>query len=285
MAPGIAWRTANPRWIGGLSPGTSYHSFLLGSHCHASFGPGGPHAKSCGFCLRRSLASFIMLHPLSIKARWFLVLTFVGACVAGVAWLTHGPSFVAAVWQAKDLLIGWCRTYPLVMFAALVLLPAFGFPASALLLLAGAIWGSNWTSCALAIGATALNMSWTYLVAAGPARALIARLLGTRWDRWRSLGQKDRIRLAILLRVTPGVPLFVQNYVLGLLAVPFLPYILISVPINGVFVIGFVLTGGAIFEGHLGKAFFGVAVLVAAILVLRLLRSRSKATASESLKV
>ena len=143
MAPGIAWRTANPRWIGGLSPGTSYHSFLLGSHCHASFGPGGPHAKSCGFCLRRSLASFIMLHPLSIKARWFLVLTFVGACVAGVAWLTHGPSFVAAVWQAKDLLIGWCRTYPLVMFAALVLLPAFGFPASALLLLAGAIWGAT----------------------------------------------------------------------------------------------------------------------------------------------
>jgi len=225
-----------------------------------------------------------MLNSLSLKARWCLALAFVGACVAGVAWLTHGPFFVSTVWQAKDWLIGWCRDYPFVLFAALVLLPGFGFPSSALLLLAGATWGSSWTSCALAMAATALNMSWTYLVAAGPASSLVARLLGTRWDSWRSLGQNDRIRLAILLRVTPGVPLFVQNYVLGLLAVPFLPYILISVPLNGIYVVGFVLTSGAIFEGHLGKAFFGLAVLVAAILVLRLLRARFKSTTSESRK-
>ena len=219
-----------------------------------------------------------MLNSLSLKARWCLAITLVGACVAGVAWLTHGPDFVAAVWSAKDLVIGWCRAYPFVLFAALVLLPGFGFPASALLLLAGATWGSSWSSCALAIAATALNMSWTYLVAAGPASSLVARLLGARWDRWRSLGQNDRIRLAILLRVTPGVPLFVQNYILGLLAVPFLPYILISVPLNGVFVIGFVLTGGAIFQGNAGLALSGAAVLVAAIVVLRLLRERFKAT-------
>jgi len=207
----------------------------------------------------------------------------VGACVAGVAWLTHGPDWVSMVWLAKDMIIGCCRAYPVVLFAALVLLPGFGFPSSALLLLAGATWGSNWTSCALAIGATALNISWTYLVAAGPASSLVARLLGARWDRWRSLGHTDRIRLAILLRVTPGVPLFVQNYVLGLLAVPFLPYILISVPINAVFVIGFVLTGGAIFEGRAGLALTGTAVLVAAILVLRLLRSRFKPTRPDTL--
>ena len=81
--------------------------------------------------------------------------------------------------------------------------------------------------------------------------------------------------------MTPGVPLVVQHYVLGLLAVPFLPYILISVPINGVFVIGFVLTGGAIFEGRAGAAIFGVAVLVAAVVLLRLLRARVKPAKSE----
>ena len=224
-----------------------------------------------------------MLNSLSLKARWCLAIMLVGACVAGVAWLTHGPDWVSMVWLAKDMIIGCCRAYPVVLFAALVLLPGFGFPSSALLLLAGATWGSNWTSCALAIGATALNISWTYLVAAGPASSLVARLLGARWDRWRSLGHTDRIRLAILLRVTPGVPLFVQNYVLGLLAVPFLPYILISVPINAVFVIGFVLTGGAIFEGRAGLALTGTAVLVAAILVLRLLRSRFKPTRPDTL--
>jgi len=224
-----------------------------------------------------------MLNSLSLKARWCLAFTFVGAFVAGVACLTLGPFFISMVWQAKDLLIGWCRDYPFVLFAALVLLPGFGFPSSILLVVAGATWGnSKWTACALAMAATALNMSWTYLLAAGPASSLVARLLGTRWDRWRSLDQNDRIRLAILLRVTPGVPLFVQNYVLGLLAVPFLPYILI--PLNGIYVVGFVLTGGAIFKGSLGGTFFGVAVLVAAILVLRLLRARFKSSTSECLK-
>jgi len=218
-----------------------------------------------------------MLNSLSLRARWCLALTLACACIAGAAWLAHGPNFVSTVWKLKDQLLDGCRAYPLVLFFALVVLPGLGFPASALLLLAGVTWGSNWSGCAVALLATFLNMSWTYLVAAGPARTVVARLLGTRWDRWRSMGQKDRIRLAVLLRVTPGVPLFVQNYVLGLLAVPFLPYILISVPINGVFVVGFVLTGGAIFEGRVGLAISGVAVLVAAIVLVHLLRARFKA--------
>ena len=217
-----------------------------------------------------------MLNSLSLKVRWCLALTLVGAVIACVVCLAHGPDFVRVVWKAKDQLIDGCRAYPVVLFVALAVLPGLGFPSSALLVLAGATWGSNWTSCAVALFATFLNMSWTYVVAVGPASTLVARLLGTRWDRWRSLGPKDRIRLAILIRVTPGVPLFVQNYVLGLLAVPFLPYILISVPLNGIFVIGFVLTSGAIFEGRVGAAITGIAVLVAAILLVRMLRARFK---------
>jgi uncharacterized membrane protein YdjX (TVP38/TMEM64 family) len=217
-----------------------------------------------------------MFHTLSLKVRWGLALLLAGAGIAGVLWLTRGPDFLSTLWHAKDQLIEWCRAYPIVLFAALVVLPAFGCPASALLVLAGVTWGSNWRSCALSVFAMFLNMTWTYLVAAGPARALVARLLGRHWDRWRNLEHKDRIRLTVLLRVTPGVPLFLQNYVLGLVAVPFLPYIVISVPINGVFVVGFVLTSGAVFEGRFGMAITGIAVLVAAFVLVRLLRARVK---------
>jgi len=217
-----------------------------------------------------------MLNSLPFKARWCLALTLAGAFIAGVVCLACGPDFVSLAWNAKDQLLAGCRAYPAVLFVALVVLPGLGFPASALLVLAGATWGSNWTGCAVALLATFLNMSWTYLVAAGPARSLVARVLGARWDRWRCLEHRDRIRLAILLRVTPGVPLFVQNYVLGLLAVPFIPYIIISVPLNGIFVVGFVLTSGAIFEGRLGMAISGVAVLVAAFVLVRMLRARFK---------
>lgn len=218
-----------------------------------------------------------MFNALPLKARWCLAAIITAALITGVVLLACGPDSISKLWHAKDLVMEWCRAYPVVLFAALVVLPGLGFPASPLLILAGVIWGSNPASCLAAIAAMILNMSWTYLVAAGPARAIVARLLGRHWERWRNLGEKDRIRLAVLLRVTPGVPLVLQNYLLGLLAVPFRPYILISVPINAAFVIGFVLTSGAVFEGRTGMAITGAAVLVAAILLVRLLRGRFKA--------
>jgi hypothetical protein len=65
---------------------------------------------------------------------------------------------------------------------------------------------------------------------------------------------------------------------LGLLAVPFASYLLISVPINGLFVTGFVLTGGAIFEGSLGAAIAGVSILIAASIAVKMIRRRLAAT-------
>lgn len=210
------------------------------------------------------------------KTLWIAAAGLVFIAGAAALLLFLHPELLHQAWMLKDQLIGWCRAYPVLLFSALVILPAFGFPVSILLVLAGATWGSNWQSCAWAILAMFLNMTWTYIASAGPARKLVTDLLGNRWHSWKNMGHGDLIRLTVLMRVTPGVPLFLQNYVLGLLAVPYLPYILISVPINGIFVVGFVLTGGAIFDGQLGLALTGAAVLVTAFLLVRILRSRMK---------
>jgi hypothetical protein len=69
---------------------------------------------------------------------------------------------------------------------------------------------------------------------------------------------------------------------LGLLAVPFVSYLLISVPINGLLIIGFVLTGGAIFEGSLGAAIVGVSILIAATLTIKIIRGRINQTTTPS---
>jgi uncharacterized membrane protein YdjX (TVP38/TMEM64 family) len=92
------------------------------------------------------------------------------------------------------------------------------------------------------------------------------------------MDRRNLLKLTLLLRITPGVPLVIQNYTLGLLAVPFVPYLLISVPINGLFVTGFVLTGGAIFEGSLGAAIAGISLLIAASIALKMIRRRLAAT-------
>lgn len=214
-----------------------------------------------------------------------LLLTAAGLILltAVVVALLFGPEGFKQLWAMKDTVVGWCRSNPWFLFAALAILPAFGFPASALLLLAGATWGTSWKGCSIAVLGSALNIAWTYLAAAGPARRLVGRALGTRWDRWREMDRGNLIKLTVLLRITPGLPLCVQNYVLGLLAVPFPTYLAISIPINALFVAGFVITGGSIFEGKIGGAVAGVLLLAGAILLVHFLRSRLRSGRSESL--
>lgn len=205
-----------------------------------------------------------------------LILLAVLAAVAGfVAWRM---GLVEWVLSMKEPVLAWCRSHPVALFAAIAILPGLGFPASPLLILAGAVWGSDLGSCLLAIAATALNMAWTYAAAAGPARKVVARILGTRWDKWRDMDHRNLLKLTLLLRITPGLPLVLQNYTLGLLAVPFVPYLLISIPINGLFVTGFVLTGGAIFEGSLAAAIVGLSILIAAALTIKIIRGRINQT-------
>lgn len=165
----------------------------------------------------------------------------------------------------------WGGSHPWLIFAALLVLPGVGCPGSVLLVLAGAVWGPTPASCGLALLAIGLNIVWTHVLAAGPGRAIILRVLGERWKRWEGMGGTNRLQLAVMLRMTPGMPLFVQNYVLGLLQVPLLHSLAVALPITGLYVCGFVLTGGAIFEGRVGLAVSGLGLVVAAAVVVRLI--------------
>lgn len=205
------------------------------------------------------------------QTRILILLTLLAVVVGFVAWRMGWVEWALTM---KEPVLAWCRSNPIALFAAIAILPGLGFPASPLLIIAGAVWGSNLSSCFIAIAATALNMAWTYAAAAGPARKVVGRILGTRWDKWRNMDRRNLLKLTLLLRITPGLPLALQNYILGLLAVPFLSYLLISIPINGLFVAGFVLTGGAIFEGSLGAAIVGVSILIVASIAVKMIHRR-----------
>ncbi|TAE86079.1 MAG: hypothetical protein EAZ71_06920 [Verrucomicrobia bacterium] len=174
----------------------------------------------------------------------------------------------------KQVVDTYGAQYPWAIFLALVLLPGFAFPASALLLLAGAVWGSTASSCGIALGAILLNVTWTHLLAAGPCKTLVTRILGKHGERLFAMPQADLMKLAWILRVTPAVPLFVQNYGLGVLGVPLRHSLLTAIPVTGLYICGFVLTGGAIFNGRFGLVVTGAGLLIAATVATRLLRKR-----------
>jgi uncharacterized membrane protein YdjX (TVP38/TMEM64 family) len=172
--------------------------------------------------------------------------------------------------DSRDFLIA----HPWAMFLALVFLPGLPIPMSALLLIAGAVWGANVKACLLMLLAMALNMSWTYWLAAGPARGFIEKVLVNTKIRIPELPKNDHIRLILILRLTPGIPLFIHNYILGFFRTPFLLYLPLSLLLAGSIACGILVTGGAILHGKVGAAITGISLIVVGVLVIRILRAR-----------
>lgn len=173
-----------------------------------------------------------------------------------------------------QLYTSFLRDNPAWIFLAIAILPGFAVPSSPLMILAGLVWGATWQACAIALAATALNIIWSHLLASGPARQLLTRLIGHRLERFRNLSTADQFRAVILIRLTPGIPLCVQNYGLGLLGTPLRLSLLLALPTTGLHICGLVLTGGAIFDGRTGLLILGVSLFVIATLAIHLIRSK-----------
>ena len=166
------------------------------------------------------------------------------------------------------------KANPWSLFLAIVFLPGLPVPVSALLILAGAVWGTTWWACLLVVLALALNMTWTYWVAAYPARGIMEKILSSTSIKIPELPKKDHVRLILVLRLTPGLPLFVHNYILGFFRAPFPLYLALSVALSGPIAVGILLTGGALLKGNAGMAITGIGVLVIAIVGTKILRAK-----------
>jgi uncharacterized membrane protein YdjX (TVP38/TMEM64 family) len=83
---------------------------------------------------------------------------------------------------------------------------------------------------------------------------------------------EDQFEVTLLLRITPGPPFFLQNFLLGLAEIPFLRYLAISWTVIMLNTAGLVIFGKALVNGKGGDAVLGVSLFVAALLIIHLLR-------------
>jgi uncharacterized membrane protein YdjX (TVP38/TMEM64 family) len=120
----------------------------------------------------------------------------------------------------------------------------------------------------------ALNMTWTYWVAARPGRGLVEKLLAATSLRIPELPRGNHLQMILILRLTPGVPLFLQNYLLGFFRVPFRLYLPVSMGCTGLIASGVVLSGAGVAEGDLTPVITGVALIALGFLLVRMLRQR-----------
>lgn len=202
--------------------------------------------------------------------------------------------FLAAVFflrQSQPDLADWAgfmnegraflETHPWTLILFLATLPGLGFPISPVLVIFGIVFAPRFgmpTTLALAITTQSICTIWTYALASGPLRIRLRKYLKNYWE-LPTINDRNTLKLGLALRLTPGVPYALQNIVLGIVGMRLRPYLMVSIPTTCMWTTGFILTGGAIFEGRVGLAITGITILCILIIATRMLPRRNKQNA------
>ena len=168
------------------------------------------------------------------------------------------------------------------LFCAIAILPGFILPVAPLLTLTG-IWGYEhgpWLSCLYCACALTFNLVWTYWFARKAGRSLIEKILSKTKYQLPEKPSENLLQWALILRLTPGVPFIFTNYGLALLSMPFLPYLIVSIPVLAFTGCGYVLAFAGIFGGNWAYLWGGTSMIVVMLLLGRLFLKRKKAHAN-----
>ncbi len=175
------------------------------------------------------------------------------------------------IWQ--QVIASLEATHPVLFFAAMALLPLGPFPASILFISAGVRFGVGPGFC-LGMAALAINMTLGYFLAHRVVRHPLERWIRKRGYAVPEFGSGDELRFLLLFRITPGMPLFVQNYVLGVSGMRFGLYLPVSLLVQVPFVLGFVWIGQSLTQTSAWRIAAAVAAVVSAVLLVSLVRRR-----------
>lgn len=215
------------------------------------------------------------------NSRWvrnsllLLIAGMIGALTVYLVWQSH-PDL--DYWRGLfDQTLSYLEAHPWTLLAAIAILPGIGFPISPLLVLLGIVLAPQYgmpITCALGILAQVFCSIWTYLLAAGPLRGLLLRIVSRRRE-LPKLNDDNALRLGLILRITPGIPFPLQNIVLGIIGMRFKPYLIVSIPTSGLWAMGFIITGGALFEGRAGLAITGLLLLIVLVIATKMIRKKT----------
>jgi len=209
----------------------------------------------------------LMSGPKRKPNRALLLKMGVAACglVVGAILVARGLDLRALLDQALGVIR---ETGPMLFFTAMAVLPAVGAPVSFFSLTAGSVFGETLGMplvVVCAVLALQVNMALSYFLASRALRPLLEALVKRLGYELPPVASGDVTDLIVLIRVAPGLPFPVQNYLLGLARVPFGKYLAISGVISGCLTTAFVLFGDALLHGK------GKVALVSLLIVLTLI--------------
>ena len=150
-------------------------------------------------------------------------------------------------------------------------LPIFPIPLSPFYLIIGTIYGVGFSLIATAV-VIFINLSLAHYLATGFLRPVIDNIISKYSFTIPKVYPTEYIKLSIALRIAPGIPYFLKNYLNSLAGVPLKSYLLISWPLEMLWALAFILLGESIFEGNFGLTIYSICLVITLILIIKLIR-------------
>jgi uncharacterized membrane protein YdjX (TVP38/TMEM64 family) len=181
-----------------------------------------------------------------------------------------------------DAALGWvAETWerlqaapPIVFFGAMAILTVFPVPLSPFYIVAGPLFGIL-PSLLWIPPAIVLNNLIAYALTTSLLRPWLQKVVTKRGLAIPTFKSRKEQNLFIaMVRITPGFPYFLQSLVLGLAGVERLPFLVISLAVHMIFVVGFVVLGRSAFDGEYGVAVIAIALIVAVSICARFAHQR-----------
>lgn len=218
------------------------------------------------------------------KAVYFSLAFIAAVFAAAVLLLFFEPEILRLVELVKALLSTifeqiealplWA--YPLACF----LLPIFVLPITPVYFAAGASGENILFVIFLCYVGVVFNMAFSYFISrkfADFARKVLSR----RGVEIPNISKKSGADFVFLVRMIPGNPLCVQNYLLGLSGVDFKKYMAISMIIQAFHVFGYIYFSEGIVRGDFASLIFGASLICVFIAAARILKRRKQYGISE----
>lgn len=164
-----------------------------------------------------------------------------------------------------------------VFFAAMALLPLVGFPLSVFVFSAGPLFAPTMglpLVMAASLGAVLVNVSLAYWAAAWMLRPTMERFVRWLGYDWPKMERVKTWEFALVMRLLPGMPFFVQSYVLGMTGVKFRVYLGVSMLVSAGQVVAGVLVGDGLLRRDPGQLAIAGGVFALLGLGMHLLRKR-----------
>lgn len=165
---------------------------------------------------------------------------------------------------------------PLILFPlAILILPIIGLPVSPVYLVAGGRTENIWIIILLCFLGVVANMALGYFIAKKFAN-FVRPKIEARGIKIPVVAKDEQCDIIFLVRMIPGNPLTVQNYVLGLANVEFKRYMLVSMPVQLFQVAGYIYFSDGIINGDASNFFLGVSLLCVVAIIARIVQKRLK---------